>query len=540
MLWVVFAALIPLVVVAAWQVSTAISDSRELVAMRMRANAWSIAESERDPFIIARHSLSMLSEQAVLRSMRSGCNELLDDAMRDANGIVNFLRADAQGRARCSALSFTPGLDLSSNRWWLARRGRTTLYLAPPEIGPISGRPILVMVQPLFKADGSFDGTVSAGVSVEALEKSLRNKARGRNAIFVTDGRGSPVISTGKATFGRFDNVLQALEHPQQARAADGRSWTFVSAPLFGDDLHILYAEPATATLQAALKRIWPSLLLPLLALALTSAAIWIATQRLILHWLDRLRLLTARFAQGDFRGELSEYQSAPAELAAFASDLHAMAHDIDEQERDLREAIAAKTAMTREVNHRVKNNLQIVNSLLTLQADRITDTNARLALAQAKSRIAALSLIHRLLYDDDTGAEPGRVNMNRLISGLCRQLRSTYRDRTEIDLDCDAADISLRADQAVPVTLFTVEAVTNAFQHGFEADGKGKIDVDFRADGSVAEMRVADTGRGFVEADTGSHMGLDLMRGFAEQVGGSLDINSMPGGTVISIKFPT
>jgi len=525
-------------VVAAWQVSVAINDSRELVTMRMRANAWSIAESERDPFIIARHSLSMLAEQDVLRNSRLGCNQLLVDAMRDAAGIVNFVRADAEGKARCSALPFTPGADFSENRWWQARRGRTALYLAPPEIGPISGRPILVMVQPLQRADGRFDGTISAGVSVEALEKSLRSKAQGRGAIYVADNRGVPFISTGQAQITQFGQISQALHEPQHVRAADGRNWTFVTAPLFGDELHIVYAEPAKVTWQSALSRIWPSLLLPLLALALTSAAIWIATQRLILRWLERLRVLTARFARGDFRGELPEYAKAPAELAAFANDLHVMAQDIDEQERDLRDAIAAKTAMAREVNHRVKNNLQIVSSLLTLQADRITDSVARLALAQAKSRIAALSLIHRLLYDD-TGAEPGRVNMNRLISGLCAQLRNSYRDRPEIDLDCDAADFSLSADQAVPITLFTVEAVTNAFQHGFADVGTGKIDVDFRVSGVTAEMRVADTGKSFNATETGGQMGLDLMRGFAEQVGGKLDIKSMPGGTVISISFP-
>jgi two-component sensor histidine kinase len=540
LLWILFAAIVPIAGIAVWQAWLALHDSRDLISWRLRANAWAVAESERDPFIIARHSLSIVAMQPDVRNVGPQCGKILTDALRGARGVLNFIRTDADGKARCSVLPFSQGQDLSNDGWWRARRDRASLYLAGPEIGTISQRPVLVMVQPLVSADGTFMGTVSAGIGIEHIQAALqRKKIEGRGMIVVTNARGKPIIVTEKVGITQFSDVRHAQSRPHVAEAPDGKRWTYVSAPLFSNELYVLYAEPARSTTRAALSRIWPSLLLPLLALALASLAIWIATQRLILRWLYKLQSLTGRFARGDFRDELQAYERAPVELQQFATDLHDMAGAIEEKERDLREALANTVALTKEVNHRVKNNLQIVNSLLTLQAERITEPVAHLALVQAKSRISALGLIHRLLYDEDSGAEPGKVNMNRLLGGLCEQLRSTYRDRTEIDLDCNAAEIDLEADKAVPVTLFTVEAITNAFQHAFVANRSGRIEVDFSTGEQRAEMRVADDGQGFVQEAVIGQMGIDLITAFADQAGGEVEISSTPSGTIVALRFP-
>jgi two-component sensor histidine kinase len=539
LLWVVFAALLPLSGVAVWQAYVGLEDSRILVATRLRANASAIAERERDPFIVARNSLIIAAEQPDVRQIGSRCSEILAGALKGAYGVLNFLRTDADGKARCSVLPFTPGQDLSKNRWWLDRRGRDGLYLAEPEIGAISKRPVLIMVLPLYSSAGRFLGTLSAGVSIEQLQASVqRKKPDVPGVVLLADGSGRPIITEQAKRFGVLDDVIDAQSFPHLTVAKDGSEWTYVTAPLFRNDLHIVYAEPEKSVTKSALSRMWPSLLLPLLALVLASIAIWFATQRLILRWLNQLQMLTARFARGDFTGELAKYDNAPAELSEFAADLHNMAGAIDTQERELREALATKIALTKEVNHRVKNNLQIINSLLTLQSERVTDPVVRLALGQARSRIAALGLIHRLLYEGDGGDEQGSVNMRRLLNDLSAQLRNGFRERAGITLECHASDTFLTADQAVPVTLFTVEAVTNAFQHAFVEGRKGSIILHFEVDGGTAEMRVADDGQGFVQAATTNNMGIDLIQAFGQQVDGIVEINSLPSGTELTLRF--
>ncbi|MGL5836953.1 MAG: sensor histidine kinase [Sphingorhabdus sp.] len=542
LLQVIFAAVIPLVAIAGWQAYLALDDARALVASRLTANAWAIAERERDPFIIAEHALMMLAKQPDIKNIGSRCNMILADAMRSADGLVNFVRTDANGKVRCSVLPFNENMDVSGTDWWKIRQRHTQPYLSRPEMGMISDQPVMVMAHPLFSDRGTFDGIITASISIDTLKALLghRNLKSESGLAFVTDPSGKMLIAMDGIELTRPIKVGDAQPRPSSMTADDGSRWTYVSVPLFRKNLYLAYAEPAELTMRSALVRMWPSLLLPLFALLLTSIAVWFATQKLILHWLHRLRRLTARFANGDFRSELDDYKDAPAELAQFATDLHNMARNIDVQEQELRDALAAKTALTKEVNHRVKNNLQIVNSLLTLQADRITDPAARIALSQAKSRIAALGLIHRLLYENDNGNEHGYVDMQSLLNGLCGQLRSAYRDHQGISLDCQSDAALLFADKALPVTLFTVEAVTNAFQHAFDPGGLGSINVTFSIleDEDSAEMRVSDNGRGFVQEKIKGQMGIEFIKAFADQVDGTIDISSPPSGTILTLRF--
>lgn len=540
LLRVIIAALLPLLALAAWQVHIALADSRNLIASKLRANAWSVAERQRDPFIIAQHALSFAARNPAARAMGPGCSGVLVDALQGANGIMNFVRTDAQGRARCSALPFTPGQDLSRDAWWLERAGRRTLYLSSPQIGSVTQQPLHIMVLPLYSDSGEFQGTLSAGISIAALGEALRQQeASGAGAIFVTDRSGKPIVTGIRAKFDPIRQIASAQTVPLIVKARDGAKWTYVAAPLYRDQLFVVYAEPVESVTQTALWRMWPSLLLPLLALALSAVAIWFASQRLILDWLEELRMLTARFARGNFHGQLERFGNAPIEFTQFAADLHKMANAIDAQEKSLRAALAAQSALTKEVHHRVKNNLQIVTSLLTLQSARLTDAQAQAAVQQARTRIAALGLIHRLLYEGEGSDEQGKVAMQRLTQDLCAQLRSTYRRRTTIVLECQTDPLSLTADQAVPLTLFIVETVNNAFAHAFGPAESGHISVTITVAAERGTLRVADTGRGFSSGDTVAHMGLDLIHAFGEQAEGKVTIDSGATGTVATLEFP-
>ena len=213
MLRVVIAALLPLTGIAVWQASIALEDSHDLVSARLRANAWGIAEQQRDPFIIAQHSLVFAAEQPGVRAVGARCSSTLASGLLGAGGIINFVRADAQGTVRCSALPFTPGQDLSRDAWWLQRAGRRSLYLAAPQIGSISGHALHIMVLPLYSAVGEFEGTLSAGIGIDALTASLREQDRSRpGTILVTDGTGKPIAISGQPIFDRLSQITAGYE----------------------------------------------------------------------------------------------------------------------------------------------------------------------------------------------------------------------------------------------------------------------------------------------------------------------------------------
>ncbi len=541
LLLVVLAALLPVTLLSAWQGKLAYDDSRRLVTDRLRANAWALAESERDPFIIARHALIFAASQPAVRASTPDCRAVLASALRGADGVVNFVRTGPDAKVRCSVLPFDPDRDMSRDKWWVESLGKSGVVATSPQIGSVSKQPVVILVLAMQSADGRFDGNLSAGISLEKLALSLQAKQAGHTgALFIANRHGIPMLETSIGRFASLPDVVQAQTEPREARASDGSGWTYVSAPLFGDELYVVYAEPDSAVTATQVAQSRFAIALQVLTLLLTSLAIWIGAQRLILRWLHRLQQLTDRFAGGDFAGERESYANAPEEITAFADRLHGMAQSIELHERQLRDALLVETALTREIHHRVKNNLQIVTSLLTLQGDRLSDPVARDVIAQARARIGALALIHRLLYEGQRGGEQGRIDMRLLLTELCAQLRAVNRSRNDVALECTARESSeLSVDQAVPVTLFTVEAVTNAFRHAYLHGGGGTITVDYGAQGARALLTIADDGSGFIADAARQQMGIDLMEAFATQLDGAMTIASSSDGAVLTLDFP-
>jgi len=291
----------------------------------------------------------------------------------------------------------------------------------------------------------------------------------------------------------------------------------------------------------AALEQFRASIILPLIAILLTLAAIWFGTNRLVIRWLSALRKLSDEMTKGNFQGNRQTFTDAPLELRELSDDLHDMAHVIDTRTTELTDALNAKTELTREIHHRVKNNLQIVTSLLTMQASRMKGEGAQTALKQARARVVALALIHRLTYEQDNDTTQPTVAVENLLEELCKQLRYSHRERRGVDLTSRTDDYTMLSDLAVPLALFIVEAVTNSYRHGFNEGAEGKIELVFELHDKEALLTITDNGRGY---DTASperaDMGTELMHGFAAQLNGIATLSSKIGsGSQTTLRFP-
>ncbi len=228
---------------------------------------------------------------------------------------------------------------------------------------------------------------------------------------------------------------------------------------------------------------------------------------------------------------------SDPPEILATVNDISDRLAAQDRIERALHE----KTVLLHEVHHRVKNNLQIIASLLNLQA-RNVDGAARAVLQESNNRVRAMALTHQLLYErnDFSGLELGPY-LQRL-GGL---LRETYLDtRSAIELEVVAASSGLRIDlqQAIPCGLIVNELVTNAIKHAFPNGLRGRITVLAQAElPHSVRVSVADNGVGLPAGTTlesrGS-LGFQLMPLLADQLGAKLELTPGPG-TQVSWSFP-
>lgn len=187
------------------------------------------------------------------------------------------------------------------------------------------------------------------------------------------------------------------------------------------------------------------------------------------------------------------------------------------------------------EIHHRVKNNLQIVASLLNLQGSRIRLPEARAEFQSARDRVRALATVHRHLY-----AHGGlnTINMRIFLLELCGQLFQAMGETVNgrLRLEVDAPELEMSSDQAVPLSLIVTEAVTNAIKYAYPAGRCGLISVRLRREADGIELEIKDDGIGIpagrAETATGTRdgIGIQLINGFARQLGAKVDVQQGVG----------
>ncbi|KGO86659.1 hypothetical protein Q765_10630 [Flavobacterium rivuli WB 3.3-2 = DSM 21788] len=202
-----------------------------------------------------------------------------------------------------------------------------------------------------------------------------------------------------------------------------------------------------------------------------------------------------------------------------------------------LTELLAERNWLLREIQHRVKNNLQIVLSLLNSQSNYLEDETALQALHDSRNRIYSLSLIYKKLYQQDSSEN---VDMNVYVRELVTYLQDSYSSTT-ILFSINTDEIFLDVERAAPIGLIINETVTNAIKHAFTDKHIGTVNVTFKRSGQgKLILTVADNGRGLpdgFDVNGFTSLGMNLIKGLAEEISGDLSIYNN-NGTVIKLVF--
>jgi two-component sensor histidine kinase len=214
---------------------------------------------------------------------------------------------------------------------------------------------------------------------------------------------------------------------------------------------------------------------------------------------------------------------------------------DISERklvETKLRSSLQEKEVLLKEIHHRVKNNLQIVSSMLNLQMEKLSDTKAIELFKESQNRVRSIALFHEKLYQS---RDLGRVEIAEYLKGLANGLFATYGvNPDDIVLAVHTEDIPLGVDAAISCGLIVNELVSNSLKHAFPAHRKGQVEVTLRSARTDVVLEVADNGVGFpanLDFRSPSTLGLKLVAIFTEQVGGTMDL-TREGGTRFSLHF--
>ena len=227
-------------------------------------------------------------------------------------------------------------------------------------------------------------------------------------------------------------------------------------------------------------------------------------------------------------------------ELERLNQELRTHAEERDRVNTFIRKSLKEKEILLKEIHHRVKNNMQVISSLLKLQSRYIEDEEARGLCMQSEQRVRSMALIHERLYRADGLAE---IELGAYITELSQSLYRSYAiDLSRVQLDTDLEKVTLGIDQAIPCGLLLNEFISNSLKHAFAPNENGVLRIELTQDDGVVSLSFSDNGRGLPEGFELSQqesLGFEIIRTLTNQLNGSLEIQpKLP--TKFTLKFRT
>ncbi|MGD9536854.1 MAG: sensor histidine kinase [Alphaproteobacteria bacterium] len=540
---------------AALSINQSVSDFHREIALLERdlVRSAEVVTDEHENLIIGtREVLSALASQQLLHDgNQPACRDSLAAVVHALPQYGTLALIGADGRARCAYPADREGVDVS-NLPWFRTITETREFVASDIVWtPLSADRAIVTAVPLRGKDSEVVGVLAATVSWEWLVSSTPNIDLPEDAFtLLIDSEGNTLPLEGVAEEG-----FPALLPINLAKAAHASSVAVMrTEDIRGRELLLAVTPPLNQKIRFVLGRstesvIGPSrlklagrLAMPVLILVATILAAWVAGNRMFVRWIVYLQRFARIYAAGRYSVRPQNIEAAPTELRDLANSMSTMMEAISKHDTRLKDELAQRELLIKEIHHRVKNNLQIIASLLNLQARRLTDGAAKTAMFDLRRRIDALALIHRSVYEAE---DLVHVDLKQFFNDLGAQLNSVVGEgHRDISLTIEMPSLKVSPEVAIALAMMVIEAVTNAYRHAFVGRARGSITVrlDERPEGG-AVLTIADDGIGFdlpaPEDRAGKGLGSTLMEGIARQLGGTLSVTAS-AGTTIRLDIPS
>ena len=472
----------------------------------------------------------------------------LIDRLEDYDALV---RLSADGNTICTSRAATVAAAdpaVVRGRTWFQRLRSGENVAVERSVSTHISEPALVVAVRSQRPLGRFDGAMTAIIPLSTLRPDVEDKALppGSQAA-LTDAQGVVLTATDAGAFNlRGDHSIRGWVERARADGSSlfeaddvkGQHRVYAGAALAGRDVYVLLSAPAPGLLSWARLNPISAVLMPLAAWFTAFAAVMLVSERIVVRWLNYLERIAAVFARGRFNVRPVQARHAPAEIRRLAATLDDLADNITARDKTIRDSLDEKDALMREIHHRVKNNLQIISSMLSMQQRSVTDESARAALSDTRQRISALALIYRTLYQSENVRY---ADARDFLGDLVGQLVSAGMARGPVVASSVQSDsLVIDPDKLAPIALWLVEAVSNAQKHAFAGRG-GRLEVRFRVDGDTSVLEVEDDGPGIAEGDASTGVGRTLMGAFAKQLRGVAELVPAPnGGSIARLTFAT
>ncbi|BCI66305.1 sensor histidine kinase [Acetobacter aceti] len=440
----------------------------------------------------------------------------------------------ADGNCLDIARSMTPAKQ-SARLWVYGGHPYLKIVQELPAADSDDEKRFLVAIQPIGWEPGLSD---EASSSHDGMEKA---SSKSLSAWFVMDDKSLVSVCPQCAWMAPVDMTvsqaaIEARHRAEQRRIVERRaSRSYVYGPVGQADFALIEVRRLPEEKRALFLLFgWIAMVAVLLLTGLVG--IMVAGQKLVIEPLNQLtRDVESWLKKGKFES-VADSSCMPREFrklsGAFGTATWRLAH----REAELEAALEHQKRLVAEIHHRVKNNLQIVGSLLSLQANRVSDSDTRAALLVARNRVRILSMLQRHLY---VGDELADLRMAEFLPILIQQIQQATPDdvRSRVTIEEEAGNVVLPPDLATPVVLIISEALQNALHYGFPTGRTGTVRVSLARKENILTLMVEDDSESTAALQAGldeGGLGLQLVRGFARQIGGTLRIEEQDGLRVI------
>ena len=498
--------------------------------------------------LAADNDVRLMSEPACSLALRNAASRVPD---YDLVTVV-----DAQGNFRCASARVQLPPDI--NRPWFRQVINGNEFVVSNLLtSRVFQEPAIVAAAPLFaipttSTERKTIGTVFVTVRISTLGRlpSIRNLPKDA-FLTITDHQGdlAPLVKNSPPPPIPFDVTSKLIN----AAAGDGHiavnsvigpngnAIVLAAAPLPPSGLYAILGRPAESLFGWLRVKFLAGIASPLLLWAIAVVTAWIVADRLVLKWIKQVRNMARNYVAGRPTNGSLHWDSAPAEIGELGAALTQLMQSVEARDAQLKEMVANRETLIKEIHHRVKNNLQIVSSLLNLQTRTLRDGPARDAVLSMRGRIAALALVHKSLYETN---ELQFVELDDFIENLCTQLQELAAvDHRYITVTTEVSPLAIESETAITLAMLIAEGVTNAIKHAFGGRASGRVLVKLETtSGNGVSLTIVDDGVGGFAAwassgDVGG-LGGELMHGYVRQLGGKMQVIEK-NGTTISIDFP-
>jgi two-component sensor histidine kinase len=538
-------ALAVLQAVSGYRSSMAILEDNLAKAAQLSAN------EEVSMISASREILTSLATHPDIRAQDAACRRTL---ARSINGLAQYSGAaiaDRNGVVACTSAPIGKSVSVADRAWFQAVMRGEPFVVSDLVMSRWLKQQGIVTAVPLVDDQGVIRGGVALFIGLDWLAQRMSRASHSdRGALALLDGKGD-VITRERAGDSASSTQLPAASLLHQhinaqgtqtfrARGEDGTWRLYAISPLLEGRIFAVIGTPVLSAVgPLALQVAW-GVMTPLLMWVLAILVVWFGVEYLVVRWITYLERITSAYASGRNSVRPERVAAAPYEIRRLGETFSRMADLIYARESELRDSLNQKEVLVREIHHRVKNNLQLVMSLLNLHARRIRDPRAEEAFAEARSRINALATLHRRLYESDSLQE---IDLRWFLEDLCAELRRGGLSRgRHVELVVDSPSAVIGPELAVPLGLLVTEAITNAYKHAFKDRDAGQIRVEVARDADdKIIVRIRDNGVGFdpqAENHNSAGLGRSLIEAFVRQLRGELETKS-DNGTVVEVRFP-